>query len=60
MKLGSGTGTFKLAVSNRGKYLLLKFENGGIKPKKTKKKKQSQASALAKVIYDTLYNEPTT
>lgn len=37
MKLGSGTGTFKLVVSKRAKYLLLNFEYGGIKPKKTKK-----------------------
>jgi len=58
MKLGSGTGTFKLVISNRGKYLLLNFENGGIKPKKVKQKNLSKEGAIAKVILDTLYNEP--
>lgn len=58
MKLGSGTGTFKLVISNRAKYLRLTFESGGIKPKKVKQKNQSRESVLAKAIYDTLYNEP--
>jgi len=52
MKLGSGTGTFKLVVSKRAKYLLLKFEKGGIQPKKMKQKNQSREAALAKALYE--------
>lgn len=56
MKLGSGTGTFKLTISNRAKYLLLNFEYGGPKPpKRPQKTKVGWGKAIPRLIANILY-----